>query len=36
MHVASVLAAIILIVSLMGLRLGVSLFDREAILTRWR
>ena len=30
------LAAIILIVSLIGLRLGVSLFDREAILTRWR
>jgi ABC-2 type transport system permease protein len=30
------LAVIILIVSLMGLRLGVSLFDREAILTRWR
>jgi hypothetical protein len=27
---------IILIVSLMGLRLGVRLFDREAILTRWR
>ena len=30
------LAAIVLVVSLMGLRLGVSLFDREAILTRWR
>jgi ABC-2 type transport system permease protein len=30
------LAAIILVISLMGLRLGVTLFDREAILTRWR
>jgi ABC-2 type transport system permease protein len=30
------LAAIIFVVSLMGLRLGVTLFDREAILTRWR
>ena len=30
------LAAIILIVSLIGLRVGVSLFDREAILTRWK
>ena len=31
-----VLAAIVLVVSLIGLRVGVSLFDREAILTRWR
>lgn len=30
------LAAIVLIVSLGGLRLGVRLFEREAILTRWR
>lgn len=30
------LAAIILVVSLAGLRVGVTLFDREAILTRWR
>lgn len=30
------LAAIILAISLAGLRLGVTLFDREAILTRWR
>jgi ABC-2 type transport system permease protein len=30
------LAAIILIVSLIGLRVGVQLFDREAILTRWK
>ena len=30
------LAAIIFIVSLIGLRAGVSLFDREAILTRWK
>jgi ABC-2 type transport system permease protein len=31
-----VLTAIVLIVSLLGLRIGVALFDREAILTRWR
>jgi len=31
-----VLAAIILILSLIGLRIGVSLFNRETILTRWR
>ena len=31
-----VLAVIVLIVSLIGLRVGVTLFDREAILTRWR
>ncbi len=30
------MAAIVLIVSLVGLRIGVRLFDREAILTRWR
>jgi len=29
-------AAVILVISLAGLRLGVKLFDREAILTRWR
>jgi len=29
-------AAIVLVVSLIGLRVGVSMFDREAILTRWR
>jgi ABC-2 type transport system permease protein len=29
-------AALVLVVSLLGLRLGVALFDREAILTRWR
>lgn len=32
----AVLAAIVLAVSLAGLRIGVRLFDREAILTRWR
>ena len=31
-----VLASIILAVALVGLRIGVKLFDREAILTRWR
>jgi ABC-2 type transport system permease protein len=30
------LTAIVLAVSLVGLRVGVTLFDREAILTRWR
>jgi ABC-2 type transport system permease protein len=30
------MAAVVLGVSLLGLRLGVALFDREAILTRWR
>lgn len=30
------MAAIILVASLVGLRVGVALFDREAILTRWR
>ena len=32
----AILAIIVLIVSLAGLRVGVRLFDREAILTRWR
>ena len=27
---------IVLVVGVVGLRLGVALFDREAILTRWR
>jgi ABC-2 type transport system permease protein len=30
------LAGIVLALSLLGLRAGVALFDREAILTRWR
>jgi ABC-2 type transport system permease protein len=30
------LAGVILAISLVGLRIGVTLFDREAILTRWR
>ena len=30
------MAAIVLVASLVGLRAGVALFDREAILTRWR
>ena len=33
---ALLLALIVLVVSLVGLRIGVTLFDREAILTRWR
>lgn len=32
----TVLAIIITAISLVGLRVGVGLFDREAILTRWR
>lgn len=32
----ALVAAAILVVSLIGLRIGVRLFDREAILTRWR
>jgi len=32
----TLLAIIVLAVSLVGLRIGVRLFDREAILTRWR
>ena len=31
-----ILTAVILLVSLVGLRIGIALFDREAILTRWR
>jgi len=31
-----ILTALVLVVSLVGLRIGVALFDREAILTRWR
>jgi ABC-2 type transport system permease protein len=31
-----ILAAIVFLLSLAGLRLGVRLFEREAILTRWR
>jgi ABC-2 type transport system permease protein len=30
------MALVVLVVSLIGLRIGVRLFDREAILTRWR
>ena len=30
------LTLVVLVVSLVGLRIGVRLFDREAILTRWR
>ena len=30
------MAVIVLVVSLVGLRAGVALFDRETILTRWR
>ena len=32
----ALVAAVILGISLVGLRIGVRLFDREAILTRWR
>jgi ABC-2 type transport system permease protein len=32
----TVLAIVIGVISLIGLRVGVGLFDREAILTRWR
>jgi ABC-2 type transport system permease protein len=31
-----ILSAVVLTVALVGLRVGVRLFDREAILTRWR
>jgi ABC-2 type transport system permease protein len=31
-----ILAAIVAVIGLLGLRLGVRLFQREAILTRWR
>jgi hypothetical protein len=30
------MALVVLVVSLIGLRMGVRLFDREAILSRWR
>ena len=30
------LAIVVLVISLFGLRAGVAMFDREAILTRWR
>jgi ABC-2 type transport system permease protein len=32
----ALLALIVLVVAILGLRIGVRLFDREAILTRWR
>jgi hypothetical protein len=32
----TLLTAIVPVVSLVGLRIGVALFDRQAILTRWR
>jgi ABC-2 type transport system permease protein len=32
----AVMAVIVTVISLIGLRIGVRLFDREAILTRWR
>jgi ABC-2 type transport system permease protein len=32
----TVLAVIVLAISIVGLRIGVRLFDREAILTRWQ
>ena len=32
----ALMAAVVLLVALAGLRVGVRLFDREAILTRWR
>jgi ABC-2 type transport system permease protein len=32
----TLLAIIVLMVSLVGLRIGIRLFDREAILTRWQ
>lgn len=32
----ALLALIVLVISLVGLRVGIRLFDREAILTRWR
>jgi ABC-2 type transport system permease protein len=32
----TLLAIIVLALSIVGLRIGVRLFDREAILTRWR
>ena len=32
----TVLAVIVLVIAIAGLRIGVRLFDRESILTRWR
>ncbi len=32
----TILAVIVLAIAIVGLRIGVRLFDREAILTRWR
>ena len=32
----AVMTVVVLVVALVGLRIGVRLFDREAILTRWR
>jgi ABC-2 type transport system permease protein len=32
----AVMSVVVLLVALVGLRIGVRLFDREAILTRWR
>ncbi len=32
----AILALIVLVIALIGLRVGIRLFDREAILTRWR
>lgn len=32
----ALMAVAVLVISLIGLRIGVRLFDREAILTRWR
>jgi ABC-2 type transport system permease protein len=32
----TVMAVVVLVIALIGLRIGVRLFDREAILTRWR
>ena len=32
----AILAVIVLVIALIGLRVGIRLFDREAILTRWR
>jgi ABC-2 type transport system permease protein len=32
----TVMAIVVLVIALIGLRIGVRLFDREAILTRWR
>jgi hypothetical protein len=30
------MTVVVMVVALAGLRIGVRLFDREAILTRWR